>query len=34
VDPGDLELYKKYQVELPEDRQQLQELESLLESLK
>jgi len=34
VDPGDLELYKKYQDELPTDRQRLQELESLLESLK
>jgi len=33
VDPGDLELYKKYQAELPEDRRELQELESLLESL-
>jgi hypothetical protein len=34
VDPGDLELYKKYQSELPLDRQELQELESTLESLK
>jgi hypothetical protein len=34
VDPGDLELYKKYQDELPTDRRRLQELESLLESLK
>jgi hypothetical protein len=33
VDPGDLELYRKYQVELPEDRRELQELETLLESL-
>jgi hypothetical protein len=33
VDPGDLELYRKYQAELPEDRRELQELESLLESL-
>jgi hypothetical protein len=34
VDPGDLELHKKYQDELPADRRRLQELESLLESLK
>ncbi len=34
VDPGDLELYRKYQAELPEDRRELQDLESLLESLK
>lgn len=33
VDPGDLDLYRKYQAELPEDRRELQELESLLESL-
>lgn len=34
VDPGDLELYKKYQDELPGDRQRLQELESRLEQIK
>jgi hypothetical protein len=34
VDPGDLELYKKYQEELPGDRQRLQELESRLERIK
>ncbi|HZW36512.1 MAG: DUF4124 domain-containing protein [Deltaproteobacteria bacterium] len=34
VDPGDLELYKKYQDELPGDRQRLQELESRLERLR
>lgn len=34
LDPGDLELYKKYQEELPNDRKTLQELESRLESLK
>ncbi len=34
IDPGDLELSKKYQAELPEDRQMLQELESRLELLK
>jgi hypothetical protein len=34
VDPGDLELHKKYQDELPGDRQRLQELESRLESLR
>jgi hypothetical protein len=34
LDPGDLDLYKKYQEELPEDRQTLQELESRLEVLK
>lgn len=33
VDPGDLELYRKYQAELPEDRRELAELETLLESL-
>jgi hypothetical protein len=27
VDPGDLELYKKYQAELPQDRELLRELE-------
>lgn len=34
LDPGDLELYKKYQEELPQDRRTLQELENRLESLK
>jgi hypothetical protein len=34
VDPGDLELYRKYQTELPEDRRKLQDLESRLELLK
>jgi hypothetical protein len=34
IDPGDLELSKKYQAELPEDRQMLQDLENRLESLK
>lgn len=34
LDPGDLELYKKYQEELPQDRQTLQDLETRLESLK
>lgn len=34
VDPGDLELYKKYQAELPEDRERLQELESRLQGFK
>jgi hypothetical protein len=34
VDPGDLELYRKYQAELPEDRRKLQDLESRLELLK
>ncbi len=34
LDPGDLELYKKYQEELPQDRQTLQDLENRLESLK
>jgi hypothetical protein len=34
IDPGDLELSKKYQAELPEDRQMLQDLESRLELLK
>lgn len=34
LDPGDLELYRKYQEELPQDRQILQELENRLESLK
>jgi len=34
VDPGDLELYKKYQAELPQDREQLRDLEFRLELLK
>jgi len=34
VDPGDLELYKKYQAELPADRERLRELELLIESPK
>jgi hypothetical protein len=34
LDPGDLELYKKYQEELPQDRQTLEDLENRLESLK
>lgn len=34
VDPADLDLYNKYQDELPTDREQLKELESLLESIK
>lgn len=34
LDPGDLELYKKYQEELPQDRLTLQNLENRLESLK
>lgn len=34
LDAGDLELYKKYQQELPQDRQTLQDLENRLESLK
>jgi hypothetical protein len=34
LDPGDLELYKKYQEELPQDRLTLQDLENRLESLK
>jgi len=34
LDPGDLELYKKYQAELPEDRERLQELESRLQGFK
>jgi len=32
VNPGDLELYKKYQTELPLDRERLRELELLIES--
>lgn len=34
VDPKDLELYNKYQSELPLDRERLRELELLIESLK
>ena len=34
VDPGDLELYKKYQAELPEDRERLQLLENRLRQFK
>lgn len=34
VDPGDLDLYKKYQAELPADRERLRELELLIESPK
>jgi hypothetical protein len=30
IDPGDLELYRKYQAELPEDQRMLQDLESRL----
>jgi hypothetical protein len=34
VDQADLDLYDKYQSELPADRQQMQELESRLESIR
>ncbi len=34
VDPADLDLYRKYQTELPADREKLKELESRLESIK
>ncbi len=34
VNPGDLELHKKYQEELPQDRERLRELELRLELLK
>ena len=34
VDPADMELYNKYQEELPGDKEQLKELESLLDSIK
>ncbi|MGA7103802.1 MAG: DUF4124 domain-containing protein [Candidatus Deferrimicrobiaceae bacterium] len=34
VDPADMDLYKKYQDELPADKEQLKELESRLESIK
>lgn len=34
LDPSDLELYKKYQADLPEDRRKLQDLESLLQQVR
>lgn len=34
VDPGDMELYRKYKEELPEDRGRLKELESRLQFFK
>jgi hypothetical protein len=34
LDPGDVELYRKYQAELPEDRKALQELETRFESIR
>jgi hypothetical protein len=34
VDQADMDLYEKYQSELPADRQHLKELESLLESVR
>ncbi|MGB3398887.1 MAG: DUF4124 domain-containing protein [Candidatus Deferrimicrobiaceae bacterium] len=34
VDPADMDLYTKYQDELPADKEQLKELESRLESIK
>jgi hypothetical protein len=34
VDPADMDLYTKYQDELPADREQLKQLESRLESIK
>ncbi len=34
VDPADLELYEKYQDELPADKEQMKALESRLESIK
>lgn len=34
VDPGDLELYRKYKSELPGDRERLQELETLLRNFR
>jgi len=34
VDPADMELYNKYKEELPGDKEQLKELESLLDSIK
>ncbi len=33
VSPSDMELYRKYQAELPGDRERLKELESLIDSL-
>ncbi len=33
VSPSDMELYRKYQAELPGDREHLKELESLIDSL-
>lgn len=34
VDPADLDLYNKYQAELPQDREHLKDLESRLDSVK
>ena len=34
VDPADLDLYEKYQEELPADKEQMKALESRLESIK
>jgi hypothetical protein len=34
IDPGDLELYRKYQAELPEDRERLQDLQSRLRNFR
>lgn len=34
VDPADLDLYEKYQDELPADKEQMKALESRLESIK
>lgn len=34
IDPGDLELYRKYQAELPGDRERLQDLESRLRNFR
>jgi len=34
VDQADLDLYDKYQSELPADREQMKELESRLQSIK
>lgn len=31
IDPGDMELYRKYKKELPEDMERLQELETLIQ---
>ena len=33
VSPSDMELYRKYQAELPGDRERLKELESRIDSL-